>query len=111
MTGPALVIFMHKRDNPHTHTHTHTTLYLLLMLKAKTAKPCKGQTLKKQLTESVTSTSVIVKLSIVVISGECSDRYIVAGIILTIGGLFRSETKFQKLPTTTDHSKHGRAPF
>jgi hypothetical protein len=21
MTGPALVIFMHKRDNPHTHTH------------------------------------------------------------------------------------------
>ena len=23
MTGPALVIFMHKRDNPHTHTHTH----------------------------------------------------------------------------------------
>jgi hypothetical protein len=109
MTGPALVIFMHKRDNP--HTHTHTTLYLLLLLKAKTAKPCKGQTSKKQLTESVTSTSVIVKLSIVVISGECSDRYIVAGIILTIGGLFRSETKLQKLPTTTDHSKHGRAPF
>jgi hypothetical protein len=21
LTGPALVIFMHKRDNPHTHTH------------------------------------------------------------------------------------------
>jgi heme/copper-type cytochrome/quinol oxidase subunit 4 len=59
------------------------------MSKAKTAKPCKGQTSKKQLTESVTSTSVIVKLSIVVISGECSDRYIVAVFAFDISSKYK----------------------